>query len=114
MPKSYFPTLKEMVMEEYLSDINNDMMVCLLRAGTVVIRCEIWKHFLSVRDGLINKKMDNIPMKSKKKSGKSKVRCQKLMILLVGIKNQTLLIMKEIQALMIQSVRFIQKKCQSR
>ena len=75
--KVIFPKLKEMVMEEYLSDINNDMMVCLLRAGTVVIRCEIWKHFLSVRDGLINKTMDNIPMKSKKKSGKSKSKMPK-------------------------------------
>ena len=64
-------------MEEYLSDISNDMMVCLLRAGTVIIRCEIWKHFLSVRDGSINKTMDNIPMKSKKKSGKSKSKIPK-------------------------------------
>ena len=71
------PTLKEMVMEEYLSYINNDMMVCLLRAGTVVIRSKIWKHFLSVRDGLINKKMDNISMKSKKRSGKSKSKMPK-------------------------------------
>ena len=65
--KVIFPTLKEMVMEEYLSDISNDMMVCLLRAGTVIIRCESWKNLLFVRDGLINKAMDNNPMKSKKK-----------------------------------------------
>ena len=58
--KVNFPMLTEMVMEEYLSDISNDMMVCLLRAGTVIIRCEIWKNFLSVRDGFINKAMENI------------------------------------------------------
>ena len=33
--KVIFPTLKEMVMEEYLSDISNDMIVCLYGAGTV-------------------------------------------------------------------------------
>ena len=69
--------LKEKAMEEYLSDISNDMLVCLLRAGTVIIRCEIWKNFLSIRDGLINKAMDNIPMKSKKKSAKSKSKTPK-------------------------------------
>ena len=69
--------LKEMVMEEYLSDITDDMMVCLLRAGTVIIRCEIWKTFLSVRDGLVNNAMKNIPMKSKKKTATSKVKVSK-------------------------------------
>ena len=39
--KVIFPTLKEMVMEEYLSDISNDMIVCLLRAGTVIFRSKI-------------------------------------------------------------------------
>ena len=38
-------------MEEYLPDITNDMMVCLIRAGSVVIRSEIWKFFLTARDG---------------------------------------------------------------
>ena len=70
--KVIFPTLKEMVMEEYLSDISNDMIVCLLRAGTVIIRCEIWKHFLFIRDSLINKNLNNTPFKNKKKSGEPK------------------------------------------
>ena len=67
--KVIFPTLKEIVMEEYLSDISNDMIVCLLRAGTVIIRSEIWKKFLCVRDGSISKSLDLMPHKSKKKSG---------------------------------------------
>ena len=46
-----FPTLKEIVMEEYLPDITNDMMICLIRAGSVIIRSEIWKFFLTARDG---------------------------------------------------------------
>jgi len=46
--KVIFPTLKEMVMEEYLSDISNDMILCLLRAGTVIIRSKIWKIFLAL------------------------------------------------------------------
>ena len=49
--KIIFPTLKEIVMEEYLPDITNDMMVCLIRAGSVIIRSEIWKFFLTARDG---------------------------------------------------------------
>ena len=43
--KVSFPTIKERVMEEYLSDITNDMIVCLIREGSVIIRCEIWKSF---------------------------------------------------------------------
>ena len=39
--KIIFPTLKEMIMEEYLSDITNDMIVCLIQAGSVLIRSEI-------------------------------------------------------------------------
>ena len=31
--KVIFPTIKEMVMEEYLSDITNDMIVCLIRVA---------------------------------------------------------------------------------
>ena len=38
-------------MEEYLPDITNDMMICLIRAGSVIIRSEIWKFFLTARDG---------------------------------------------------------------
>ena len=49
--KIIFPTLKEIVMEEYLPDITNDMMVCLIRADSVIIRSEIWKFFLTARDG---------------------------------------------------------------
>jgi len=39
--KNIFPALKEMIMEEYLSDITNDMIVCLIQAGSVLIRSEI-------------------------------------------------------------------------
>ena len=46
-----FPTLKEFVMEEYLPDITNDMIVCLIKAGSVIIRSEIWKAFLTARGG---------------------------------------------------------------
>jgi hypothetical protein len=70
--KVIFPTVKEMIMEEYLSDISNDMIVCLIRAGTVVIRCEIWKYFLCVRDSLVNENLDNMLLKNKRKSGKAK------------------------------------------
>ena len=61
-----------MIMEEYLSDISNDMIVCLIRAGTVVIRCEIWKYFLCVRDSLVNENLDNMLLENKRKSGKAK------------------------------------------
>ena len=67
-----FPTMKEMIMEDYLSDISNDMIVCLIRAGTVVIRCEIWKYFLCVRDSLIKENPDNMLLEDKRKSGKAK------------------------------------------
>ena len=49
--KIIFPTLKEIFMEEYLPYITCDMMVCLIRAGSVIIRSEIWKFFLTARDG---------------------------------------------------------------
>ena len=49
--KIIFPTLKEIVMEEYLPDITNNMMICLIRGGSVIIRSEIWKCFLTARDG---------------------------------------------------------------
>ena len=70
--KVIFPTMKEMIMEDYLSDISNDMIVCLIRAGTVVIRCEIWKYFLCVRDSLIKENPDSMLLKDKRKSGKAK------------------------------------------
>ena len=59
--KIIFPTLKEMIMEEYLSDITNDMMVCLIRAGSVIIRSEIWKYFLTARDGYTIEVIKSIP-----------------------------------------------------
>ena len=37
-----------------------------------IIRCEIWKHFLFIRDSLINKNLNNTPFKNKKKSGEPK------------------------------------------
>ena len=40
---------------EYLPDITNDMIVCLIRAGSVIISSEIWKMYLTARDGLIFK-----------------------------------------------------------
>ena len=49
--KIIFPKLKELIMEEYLSDITNDMIICLIRAGSVIIRSDIWKFFLTARDG---------------------------------------------------------------
>ena len=48
-------------MEEYLSDITNDMIVSLIRAGSVVIRSEIWKYFLTARDGYTREVIKSIP-----------------------------------------------------
>ena len=42
-----FPTLKEMVLEQYLSDIDNDMMVCLIRTGMVIMICKFLKSYLT-------------------------------------------------------------------
>ena len=61
-----FPTLKEIVMEEYLPDITNDMIVCLIRAGSVLIRSEIWKFFLTARDGYTREVIKTFPKRSKK------------------------------------------------
>jgi hypothetical protein len=61
-----FPTLKEMVMEEYLSDITNDMIVCLIRAGSVIIRSEIWKFFLTARDGYTREVIKSSSKRNKK------------------------------------------------
>ena len=60
-----FPTLKEIVMEEYLPDITNDMMVCLIKAGSVVIRSEIWKFFLTARDGYTREVIKKFPKRRK-------------------------------------------------
>ena len=59
-----FPTLKVMIMEEYLSDITNDMIVCLIRAGSVVIRSETWKFFLTARDGYTREVIKSSPKKN--------------------------------------------------
>ena len=64
--KIIFPTLKEIVMEEYLPDITNDMMVCLIRAGSVIIRSEIWKFFLTARDGYTREVIKSSSKRNKK------------------------------------------------
>ena len=43
--------MKEIVTEEYLPDITNGMMNCLIRAGSVRVRSKIWKFFVIARDG---------------------------------------------------------------
>ena len=58
--------------------------------------------------------MDNIPMKSKKKSVKSKIKTPKTDGITSRSKNQVLCLMKEIQASMKQSVLMIHEKCQLR
>ena len=70
--KVVFPMIKEMVMDEYLSDINNDAIVCLLRAGTIIVRCEIWKHFLIVRDNYGLKSFSSSLLRNLKKTEKSR------------------------------------------
>jgi len=60
-----FPTLKEIVMEEYLPDITNDMMVCLIKAASVFFRSEIWKFFLIARDGYTREVIKKSPKRSK-------------------------------------------------
>ena len=59
-------------MEEYLSDITNDMIICLIRAGSVITRCEIWKTFLTIRDGVKGNSIEFAYEKFKKKLEKSK------------------------------------------
>ena len=59
-------------MDEYLSDINNDTIVCLLRAGTVIVRCEIWKHFLTVRDNFVYKSFSSSSARNQMKVDKSR------------------------------------------
>ena len=61
-----FPALKEIVMEEYLPDTTNDMMMCLIRAGSVLIRSEIWKFFLIARDGYTREVIKSFPKRSKR------------------------------------------------
>ena len=61
-------------MEEYLSDITKDMIVCLIRAGSIVIRCEIWKTFLTIRDVLCFLQCHQKPAKrNTKKAAKTDV-----------------------------------------
>ena len=78
-----------MVMDEYLPDISNDMIVCLLRAGTVIIRCEIWKHFLTVRDNVVNKSSSSSSVKNKMTADKSRSKKSKTRTLIScgGISN---------------------------
>ena len=52
-------------MEEYLPVITNDMMVCLIKAGSVFIRSEIWKFFLIARDGYTHEVIKKSPKRSK-------------------------------------------------
>ena len=52
-------------MEEYLPDITNDMMNCLIRAGSVLIRSEIWKFFLIARDGYTREVIKTFPKRNK-------------------------------------------------
>ena len=66
-----------MVMEEYLSDKTNDMIVCLKRAGLVIIRCKIWKAFLTIRDGVKGNSKEFAYEKSKRKLEKSKPKFSK-------------------------------------
>ena len=61
-----FPTLKEIVMEEYLPDIKNDMMICLIRAGSVIIRSEIWKFFLTATDGYTHEVIKSCSKRNKR------------------------------------------------
>ena len=49
-----------------MSDITNDMIVCLIRAGSVVIRSEIWKFFLTARDGYTREVIKSSSKKNKK------------------------------------------------
>ena len=53
-------------MEKYLPDITNDMIVCLIKAGSVIIRSEIWKAFLTNRDGYTREVIKKSPKRSKK------------------------------------------------
>ena len=53
-------------MEEYLPDITNDMMVCLIRAGSVIIRSEIWKFFFTARDGYTREVIKSSSKRNKK------------------------------------------------
>ena len=79
-----------MVMEEYLSDITNDMIVCLIRAGSVIIRCEIWKAFLTIRDGVKGNSTEFAYEKNKRKLEKSIPKFSRLMDLLRCVGNQLL------------------------
>ena len=85
--KVVFPVIKEMVMDEYLSDISNDTIVCLIRAGTVILRCEIWKHFLAIRDdhgfksflsSCLSSSMNNKRKTEKARSTRAKTRTSSL------------------------------------
>ena len=61
-----FPTVKEIVMEEYLPDVTNDMMMCLIRAGSLLIRSDIWKFILIARDGNTREVIKTFPKRNKR------------------------------------------------
>ena len=42
------------------------MIVCLIKAGSVIIRSEIWKAFLTARDGYTREVIKKSPKRSKK------------------------------------------------
>ena len=75
--KGYFSNDKDMVMEEYLSDITNDMIVCLIRAGSVIIKCKNLKAFLTIRDGVKGNSIEFAYEKNKKTLEKSKPKFSK-------------------------------------
>ena len=52
-------------MEEYLPNITNDMRMCLIRAGSVIIRSELWKFFLIARDGYTCEVIKTFPKRNK-------------------------------------------------
>ena len=85
--KVIFPTIKEMVIKEYLSDITNDVIVCLIRAGSVIIRCEIWKASLTIRVGVKGNSTEFAYEKNKRKLENLNPSFQKLMDLLRCLQN---------------------------
>ena len=41
-------------------------MICLIRAGSVIIRSEIWKFFLTARDGYTREVIKSSPKRNKR------------------------------------------------
>ena len=59
-------------MDEYLSDITKDMILCLLRAGSIKIRCKIWGKMF-IRDGFSYKVIKKPSKKNKNTTVKIEV-----------------------------------------